>query len=314
MGVSKNRVSGEDFGLRLSRFKELIPRKGIVTGGPGKLLEINLYGLVAELTLAHFFGEPFQSEKAGGIAFIDRNFKVTGTVEKCQLFTFGNIRIAFADTVNHFVAFENNPETPALSLFFKLFMSNIDNHVFKTVDKYDLAFNGIALQQGTQVSFFDIGYIGYADVFYGLSVYELIDRVAHYGRDIRGGFGHCFFQRDADYHFRAFFQYHGEQSVICTKNILVAVEGQQQLFRFFFEQVYQYQVIGKIGEVPDCGPAYICRLWVIEGRNIMGDIDNGKIRVGMQQLCLYCAHDIVGAANIGCKRNKRHVDWMTAKR
>lgn len=286
----------------------------MVTGGPGKLLEINLYGLVAELPLAHFFRKPFQSEKAGGIAFVDGNFKITGAVEKCQLFTFGYICIAFTDPVNHFVALENDPETPALALFFKLLVGNIDNHVFETVDKNNLAFNSIAFEKGAQVSFFNIGHIGYADVFYGLSVYELVDCVAHYGSYIGGGFGHCFFQRDADHHFRAFFQYHGEQAVICTENILVAVKGQQQLFWLFFKQVYQYQVVGKIREVFDSGPANIRGLRVVEGRNIMGDIDNGKIRVGMQQLCLYCAHNIVGAANIGCKRNKRHVDWMTAKR
>ena len=43
----------------------------------------------------------------------------------------------------------------------------------------------------------------------------------------------------ADDHLGLFFQYHIEEAVIGTQIILVLVEGEQQLVRFFFEKVYR---------------------------------------------------------------------------
>ena len=36
----------------------------------------------------------------------------------------------------------------------------------------------------------------------------------------------------------------------------------------------------------------------------MRNINDLKFGINLQQLSLYCAHQIIGAANVGCKRNK----------
>lgn len=96
------------------------------------------------------FRKAMEAEKSGGIAFIDGNFEVAGGVEGGQFFAFRYIGIGFGDAVDHFVAFENDAETTAFSLFFKLFAGNIDNYVFKMVYEDDLSLYPIAAKSGAE--------------------------------------------------------------------------------------------------------------------------------------------------------------------
>ena len=100
-----------------------------------------------------------KAKQAGGIAFIDGNFEVTGGVEGGQLFPFGHVGIGLGDAVYYLIAFENDAEMAAFTLFFKLFVRNVDDDVLKMVDEDDLPFYPVAAEGGAQRVFLEVARI-----------------------------------------------------------------------------------------------------------------------------------------------------------
>src|SRR5450432_2741283 len=114
------------------------------------LFKVYPYSLVKQVMLQALVGKVLQTEQAGGIAFVDGNFQVVCGIEECEFFSLGHVGIGLADPVDDFVSFENNPETPAPALRFKFVPGNVDDHIFKLINEYDLPFNIILTQQWPQ--------------------------------------------------------------------------------------------------------------------------------------------------------------------
>ena len=110
------------------------------------------------MMLEALVSEILKPEQSGGISFIDGYFEVVGRIENGQFFSLRYISIGFADPVNDFISFKHNPEAPAFPLGLKFIPGNIDNYIFKLVDKDDLSFNIIIPQQRPEFIFLYIIY------------------------------------------------------------------------------------------------------------------------------------------------------------
>ncbi len=88
-----------------------------------------------------FLREALEAEEPCCISFVNCDLKVACGVKKSKLFSLFNIRVGFADYVNHFITFEDDLKAPAFSLFFELFVGDIDDNILKMIDKQYLAFH-----------------------------------------------------------------------------------------------------------------------------------------------------------------------------
>ncbi len=234
-----------------------------------------------QVLVLRLFGESLKAEESGGIAFLDGYFKVAGGVEKGQLFTFSYVGIAFADLIDDLITFKDDAEAAAFAAFFEFFPGDIDDDILEMIDKDDLAFYPIVTEHGPEMILFRKRRIGCSDVQQRAAVDELLYGVAHYTgaieRILYGGLIHG----QADNHLRLPLQYHCQQSIVGAKQVLVIVIGQEELFRLFFEKVDQDKMIGIRREMLNSIPADICRLWVIERGEIVGDIQYRECRVNL---------------------------------
>ena len=279
-----------------------------LNAGPAAgLFEINAHSLVKQMVLEGLVSEILQAEQAGGIAFVDGDFKVIGRIEQRQFFARRQVGIGFTDALDDFVAFEHDPETPAPPLFFECVAGDVDDHIFEIVNKDDLSLDIVVSQQRPEVILFGEGEIGAADLGEAVAGCELSDRLANDPGTVKGIFDGIFVQRDAHHFFGLFGHNHAQEAVVGTENILATVPGQQDLFGFLFKEIDQDDMIGIRWKLPDGVPADIGGLREIEGRNLVADIMNPEIGIDLQKLAFYGAADIILLAKIGGKGNKGHL-------
>src|SRR5689334_15306090 len=113
---------------------------------PCNLFKKHTNGLIKQAVLQMsrlFFGKALQTQQAGGIAFIDRNFEIAYRIKQSQFFAFSYIRIGLADPVYYFIALKRNEKFPAPALLFKSFAGNIHYHILKMINKNDLPLNPV---------------------------------------------------------------------------------------------------------------------------------------------------------------------------
>lgn len=112
--------------------------------------ELLVAGGLRELLAA----EALQAEEAGGIAFIDGDFEVSGGIEQGQFGAFRNIGIGFTDLADHFIAAEEDPELPVPALLIELLPGDVHHYIFEAVDMNDLPFDEIVAHEWLQVMFY----------------------------------------------------------------------------------------------------------------------------------------------------------------
>ena len=98
------------------------------------------------INLGTAFRIALQAEEAGGIALVDRNLHVPGTVEQHQFFSLRYVGIGAADPFNHFFTLEHHLEPPALALLFELLLRDVHDDILKVVDEDDLTFDPVLAQ------------------------------------------------------------------------------------------------------------------------------------------------------------------------
>ncbi len=125
-------------------------------------------------------------------------------------------------------------------------------------------------------------HVGDADGADGFALYQLANGLAHDFHAIDGILDGHLIEWDADDEFGFFLEYHIQQSIIGAEIILIAMEGEDELFGSLFEEIYQDDMIGIIGEIPEGAPTDIGCLWVIEGRDGMGYIDDRETGIDLQ--------------------------------
>ena len=98
-------------------------------------------------TLGLSFLEPLQSEKTGGVSFVDGYFKISCRVEYGGLLALRNICVGFSDPVDHFIPAKNDLEPAALPLGIEIFSPDINDDILEVIDENDLSFDVIVSQQ-----------------------------------------------------------------------------------------------------------------------------------------------------------------------
>ena len=102
-----------------------------------------------------------------------------------------------------------------------------------------------------------------------------------------------FVERNSDDYFRFCFKYHGEQTIVWANNILMIVKCDQDLFGFYFEKIYQDNMKCELREISDGVATNICSLGIVEGGEVMADVDDLKGRAELHQLSFDGAREII---------------------
>ena len=82
--------------------------------------------------------------------------------------------------------------------------------------------------------------------------------------------------------------------------------GHQQLVGLFIEQVHQHHMKGISRKLPESVAAHIGRLRKIKRRQVMRNLNDRKLRPGIQQLSLYRPGEEVLRANVGGEGEEGH--------
>jgi len=227
------------------------------------------------------FGEALETEEAGGVAFLDADLEVARGVEEGQFLAFPGIGVGFADAIDDFVPFKDDAEAAALAMFLEFFAGDIDDDVLEMIDEDDLAFDPVVAEEGAEVIFLQERWVGRPDIEEAAAIGELADGLGHDADAIEGVLDRGLVEGEADDHFGASFEDHGQQAIVGAKQVLLLVKGQEELFGLFLEQVHQDDMEGMGREVLDGIAADIGGLGVVEGQQFMGDIDEAECRVDL---------------------------------
>ncbi len=274
------------------------------------LFEIHADGLVEkaalEVLVLGLFTKALEAEEAGGVAFLDGDLEIAGGVEQGELFAFVDIGVGLADLIDRLVAFKDDAEAAAFALFLEFVAGDIHDHVLEIIDKDDLSFDPVIAETGAEMVFFDKGRVGLADIEEGGAGGEGPDGLSHHAGAVEGIADRGLVEGQADHHLGTSFEDHGEEAVIGAADILFVMEGEEELFGSSFEKVHEDDMVGKGGEVLEGVAADIGGLGVVEGREGVGNIEEGEPGIDLDQLAFDCAHEIILFSDIRGKGDDCH--------